>query len=89
MTTSRRRHRWSKGGGRPTSANWRSRREELSRKYESQKTFGQIINPLLGAGLRLEKIEEHAEDYWDQFANLPKEVVAKLPNTFSLLMRKD
>ena len=64
-------------------------KEELSEKYESQKTFGQIINPLLRAGLRLEKIEEHAETYWDQFPNLPPEVVAKLPNTFSLLMRKD
>jgi len=64
-------------------------KEELSRKYESQKTFGQIISPLLQAGLRLEKLEEHAEIYWDQFDNLPKETVAKLPNTFSLLMRKD
>ncbi len=64
-------------------------KEDLSRKYESQKTFGQIINPLVQAGLRLEKLEEHAEPYWDQFPNLPPEVVAKLPNTFSLLMRKD
>ncbi len=64
-------------------------KEELSEKYESQKTFGQIINPLLQAGLRLEKIEEHAETYWEQFPNLPPEMVAKLPNTFSLLMRKD
>ena len=62
---------------------------ELSRKYESQKTFGQILNPLLTAGLRLEKLEEHAETYWQQFEHLPTEVVTKLPNTFSLLMRKD
>lgn len=64
-------------------------KEELSRKYESQKTFSQILSPLLQAGLRLERLEEHAETYWDQFPNLPKEMVAKLPNTFSLLMRKD
>ena len=64
-------------------------KEELSQKYESQKTFGQIINPLLQAGLRLDRIEEHAEAYWAQFENLPGETVAKLPNTFSLLMRKD
>ena len=64
-------------------------KEELARKYESQKTFGQIINPLLRAGLRLEKLEEHAETYWEQFPHLPRETVAKLPNTFSLLMRKD
>ena len=64
-------------------------KEQLSRKYESQKTFGQVLNPLLAAGLRLEKLEEHAEEYWPQFENLPAAVVAKLPNTFSLLMRKD
>lgn len=64
-------------------------KEELSKKYETQKTFGQIINPLLAAGLRLENLEEHAETYWEQFENLPPEIVGKLPNTFSLLMRKD
>lgn len=64
-------------------------KEELTHKYESQKTFGQIINPLINAGLRLEKFEEHAETYWEQFPNIPPEIVAKLPNTFSLLMRKD
>jgi SAM-dependent methyltransferase len=64
-------------------------KEELSRKYESQKTFGQILNPLLQAGLCLEKLEEHAETYWDQYENLSCEVIAKLPNTFSLLMRKE
>ena len=64
-------------------------KEKLSCKYESQKTFSQILNPLLQAGLRLEKLEEHAETYWDQFENLPAEIIAKLPNTFSLLMRKE
>ena len=64
-------------------------KEELSHKYESQKTFVQIISPLLAAGLRLERLEEHAETYWQAFERLPPEVVSKLPNTFSLLMRKD
>jgi SAM-dependent methyltransferase len=64
-------------------------KEALSHKYESQKTFGQILNPLLQHGLRLEKIEEHSEAYWNQFPHLPPETVAKLPNTFSLLMQKD
>lgn len=64
-------------------------KEELSRKYESQKTFAQIINPLLQVGLRLEKLEEHAEPFWNHLPNLPPKVLTKLPNTFSLLMRKD
>ena len=62
---------------------------ELSKKYETQKTFGQIINPLLGAGLRLEKMEEHPDEYWDALPNLPATIKSRLPNTFSLLMRKD
>ena len=64
-------------------------KEQLSKKYESQKTLGQIINPLLSAGLRLEKIEEHPNEYWDAFPHLPLAIKSKLPNTFSLLMRKD
>ncbi len=64
-------------------------KEQLSQKYESQKTFGQIINPLLHAGLRLEKIDEHPDEYWDAFPHLPDTIKSKLPNTFSLLMRKD
>ncbi len=64
-------------------------KEQLSKKYESQKTFAQIINPLVNAGLRLEKIDEHSNEYWDAFPNLPEAVKSKLPNTFSLLMRKD
>lgn len=64
-------------------------KEQLAKKYETQKTFGQTISPLLKAGLRLEALEEHAETYWELFENLPKETVARLPNTFSLLMCKD
>ncbi len=64
-------------------------KEQLSKKYESQKTFGQIINPLISAGLRLERIEEHPNEYWDAFPNLPQAIKSKLPNTFSLLMRKE
>ncbi len=64
-------------------------KDQLARKYESQKTFSQILSPLLNAGLRLEKLEEHPDEYWNAFPNLPRDIVAKLPNTFSLLMRKD
>lgn len=63
--------------------------DQLTKKYESQKTFGQIINPLISTGLRLEKIDEHPNEYWDAFPNLPEVIKSKLPNTFSLLMRKD
>ena len=64
-------------------------KDKLARKYESQKTFNQILSPLLQAGLRLEKLDEHPDEYWDAFPNLPAAIKSKLPNTFSLLMRKD
>lgn len=64
-------------------------KEKLSKKYESQKTSGQIINPLVSAGLRLGKLDEHPNEYWDAFPHLPEAIKSKLPNTFSLLMWKD
>ena len=63
--------------------------DQLTKKYESQKTFSQILTPLLSSGLHLEKLEEHPNEYWDAFPNLPTTIKSKLPNTFSLLMRKD
>jgi SAM-dependent methyltransferase len=64
-------------------------KEELTPKYERQWTLGQIINPLIEAGLRLERLEEHPDPYWEQFPNMPDEVARRVPQTFSLLMRKE
>jgi SAM-dependent methyltransferase len=63
-------------------------RELQARKHERQWTLGHILNALVDAGLRLERFEEHPEPFWDQFPNLPADVVRRVPNTFSLLMRK-
>jgi SAM-dependent methyltransferase len=54
-----------------------------------QWTLGPIMNTLVDAGLRLERFEEHPELYWNQFENIPPDLAARLPHTFSLLMRKD
>ena len=62
---------------------------EQAKKYEHQWTLGQVINPLLAAGLRLERFEEHPDPYWNQFPNMPPELVRRFPNTYSLLMRKE
>jgi SAM-dependent methyltransferase len=59
-----------------------------ARKHERQWTLGQILNSLVDVGLGLERFEEHPEPYWNQFPNLPEEVSRRLPQTFSLLMRK-
>ena len=54
--------------------------------YERQWTLGHIMNSLVAAGLRLERFEEHPNLFWNQFPNLPADLAARLPHTFSLLM---
>jgi SAM-dependent methyltransferase len=61
-------------------------KEQQSLKYERQWTLGQIITALVQTGLRLERLEEHPEQFWDHFPHLPKMVLDRLPHTFSLLM---
>ncbi len=57
--------------------------------HERQWTLGQIINSLIEAGLILERLEEYPEPFWDQFKNIPNDMMRRLPHTFSLLMRRD
>jgi SAM-dependent methyltransferase len=64
-------------------------KEELTPKFHRQWTLGQIINPLIDAGLRLERLEEHPDQYSERFPNLPDEIARRVPQTFSLLMRKE
>ena len=64
-------------------------REQQAPTHEHQWTLGQIMNALVKAGLRLERFEEHPEQYWNQFPNLPQEVIDRLPHTFSLMMKRD
>lgn len=63
-------------------------KEEHAPKFERQWNLGQILTALADAGLVLKVLEEHPDPYWDQFPNLPADVVRRLPQTFSLLMRK-
>lgn len=61
---------------------------EQPTKYEVHRNVGQIVNPLLDAGLRLLRIEEHPHEYYDSLPNLPQETKCRLPNTISLLFEK-
>jgi SAM-dependent methyltransferase len=56
--------------------------------HERQWTLGVILNGLVAAGLCLERFEEHPDLFWNQFPNLPEDLVTRLPHTFSLQMRK-
>jgi len=63
--------------------------EKQAAKHERQWTLGQIMNALVMAGLRLERFEEHPDQYWEQLPNLLPEIASRLPHTFSLLMRRE
>jgi SAM-dependent methyltransferase len=63
--------------------------EEQARSYERQWTLGQVLTALAKAGLRIERLEEHPDPYWNQFPLLAKDLVPRLPHTYSLLARKD
>lgn len=54
-------------------------------KYERMWRLSQTVNAVVGAGLNLERLEEHADLFWDRFPNMSPELIRKLPQTFSLL----
>ena len=63
-------------------------KEKQAQKYERQWTVSQIVNAIIGAGLIIEKLGEHPDPYWEMFPNMPKEMLERLPQTFSVLARK-
>jgi SAM-dependent methyltransferase len=63
-------------------------KENHAMKHERQWNLGQVINPLVEAGLRLEHLEEHPDAFWNAYPNIPAERQRLLPQTYSLLMVK-
>jgi SAM-dependent methyltransferase len=59
------------------------------RKYECLWTVGQVFQALTRAGLSVVHFEEHPEAFWEEFPNLKPELKGKIPNTFSMLARKN
>ena len=55
---------------------------------EKQWTLGEIVTTLTEAGLRLERLEEHPDQFWPLFRGIPEPLANRLPHTFALLMRK-
>lgn len=62
--------------------------EQQTKKYEALWSIADLFNALTAAGLRVETIGEHAEDFWDSFPNLKPEYQGRIPMTFSMLARK-
>jgi SAM-dependent methyltransferase len=51
-------------------------------------TLGQILNSLIRAGLRIEYFDEYPIPFWNQFPEIPPDLLRRLPHTFSVLARK-
>ncbi len=58
------------------------------RLHDRAWTLGQIINSVIRAGLRIEFFDEYPQPFWDQFPNIPPDVLRRLPHTFTLLAKK-
>jgi SAM-dependent methyltransferase len=63
-------------------------KEKQARSYERQWTLGQVVTALAEAGLRIARLEEHPDPYWNQFPILAEDLVRRLPQTYSLLASK-
>lgn len=62
--------------------------EQMSEKQEIAWPVSEVITALLSQGLVLERFQEHSEAYWTEFPNLPDTERQKIPNTYSLAMRR-
>jgi SAM-dependent methyltransferase len=56
--------------------------------HDRQWTLGQVINAVIRAGLQVEYFNEYPLPFWNQFPEIPGEMLARLPHTFTLLARK-
>lgn len=57
-------------------------------KHERLWTIADVFQALVNAGLSVEYLGEHADEYWPAFPNLADQEKAKLPMTFSIIARK-
>ena len=56
--------------------------------HDHQWTLGQIINSVIRAGLRIEFFDEYSLPFWNQFPEIPPDLLGRLPHTFTLLAQK-
>lgn len=56
--------------------------------YEYQRTLGDVITAVATTGLRIERVKEHPVQYWELFRDIPPELFARLPHSFTIVARK-
>ena len=57
--------------------------------HDHQWTLGQLINTILRAGLRLTYFNEYPQPFWNQFPNMPADLLKRLPHTFQVVAVKE
>lgn len=62
--------------------------EEHAMKHERNWRFGDVVNPLVGVGMHMLRIEEHPDPFWQANPNMDASLVRRMPQTYSLLMEK-
>jgi SAM-dependent methyltransferase len=62
--------------------------EQHAVKHERLWPLSAVVNAALGADLRVEKLGEHHDEYWDPLPHVPRERRRGIPLTFSLLARR-
>ncbi|MGI9146954.1 MAG: class I SAM-dependent methyltransferase [Chloroflexota bacterium] len=55
---------------------------------EHQWTTAQIVNALIGVGLVLDRLEEHAQPFWNKFPSMPPGTCEALPHVLVILAHR-
>jgi ubiquinone/menaquinone biosynthesis C-methylase UbiE len=74
--------------GFPASVVERELGGERPRMLERQWRPGEVIGVLIEEGVEIRRFQEFPVLFWDQFPAWPKELTARLPNTYAILARK-
>ncbi len=61
---------------------------EQSWKFARSWTLGQILTAMVGAGLRLERVDEYPRDWWGGHGNVAAEEAGRIPLSFSVVARR-
>lgn len=80
------------GGGEIWPLPYIQRQEEVDpatiKIHDHQWTLGQMINSLIRAGLVIDYFNEYPQPFWNQFENIPGDILRRLPHTYSLVAKK-
>jgi SAM-dependent methyltransferase len=72
--------------GFPASAILRySKGESSVTAWERSWPIGEVVSALVGVGLRLERLEECPEHFWNQFPRIPEDELRLVPRSYAVL----